>query len=119
MKKGEIKIGESLKRFRREKGISQKTVAEKLGIMPQAYYRYESDKFVPTADIIIKIAQAYDVSADYLLGLDDEPTRPLPIDTASVADTDVDELTRAAENNRVLEYHQALANILSKQGIKI
>ena len=72
MRKEKIKIGESLKRFRHEQGLSQKAVAEKLGITPQAYYRYESDKFVPTADVIIGIAQAYDVSADYILGLTDK-----------------------------------------------
>ena len=41
--------------------------------MPQAYSRYEIGKFVPRADDIAKLATAYNVTADYLLGLSDEP----------------------------------------------
>ena len=70
-----MNISESLKRFRRELNLSQKDVAETLGIMTQAYSRYETGKYVPRADDIIKLATVYDVSTDYLLGLTDE-SRP-------------------------------------------
>lgn len=114
----EITFADALKRFRRAKGLRQIDVANFLGVSQQNYQAYEN-KSVPNAAMLKKLAQEYHVTVDYLIGLDDEPNRPLLIDTASVEDTDVDELTRAAQNNRILEYHQALANILSKQGIKI
>ena len=65
-------IPEALKRFRNTFKLSQRDVAEKLGVTPQAYQIYERD-VVPSAKVIIKIADAFDVSTDYLLGRSDEP----------------------------------------------
>lgn len=70
-------VAESLKRFRTEFKLSQKEVAQSLGKIPQAYYRYESGEFQPRANDLIKLAQKYNVTTDYLLGLSDEP-RPTP-----------------------------------------
>ncbi|MBQ3444926.1 MAG: helix-turn-helix domain-containing protein [Selenomonadaceae bacterium] len=66
-------IAESLKRFRAELQLSQKEVAETLSILPQAYSRYETGKYIPRADDIAKLATAYNVTTDYLLGLSDSP----------------------------------------------
>lgn len=74
--KKEIKIGESLKKFRRDFSLTQKEVSDKIGIMQQAYYRYEADRTLPTVEVIIKIAREFKVSTDYLLGFTNVP-RPL------------------------------------------
>ena len=66
-------VGESLRRFRKALNLSQGDVADKLGMLQQSYYRYESGKTSPRADDIIKLANIYHVSADYLLGLSDMP----------------------------------------------
>lgn len=66
-------IGEAFKRFRREFNLTQSNVAAKLGILQQSYYKYETDKVKPPAEVVVKLARTYDVSADYLLGLRDTP----------------------------------------------
>ena len=71
-------IAESFKRFRKEFKLTQKQVADALGIKQPSYQIYES-KTIPSATVIIKLAKAYDVSADYLLGLSDDP-RPQKFD---------------------------------------
>ena len=76
-------IGESFKRFRKEFNLTQSNVAEKLGILQQSYYKYETDKVKPSAEIIIDLANAYDVSTDYLLGRSDNP-RPAQFDEKEV-----------------------------------
>lgn len=68
-------IAESLKRFRREFKLNQKQVAETLGIKQPSYQVYESTT-TPSAKVILRLANAYDVSADYLLGRSDEPRPP-------------------------------------------
>ena len=73
MEQEEPKIGEALKRFRSRFNLKQGTVAESIGVLQQLYYKYESGKVTPSAIIIYKLARAYDVSADYLLGLSDNP----------------------------------------------
>ena len=62
-------VADALKRFRSQYKVSQSEVAQKLGMLPQAYSRYETGKYSPRADDVVKLAQAYNVSADYLLGL--------------------------------------------------
>ena len=68
-------IAESFKRFRHSIGLSQKQVAGRLNISQQAYSVYETGT-IPTATVLMKIADEFDVSTDYLLGRTDEP-RPL------------------------------------------
>lgn len=77
-------IGESLKRFRREFNLEQKTIVAELNILQQNYSRYENDRTMPTAEFIVKLADAFDVSTDYLLGRIDEP-RPVPADKKLIA----------------------------------
>ena len=68
-------IAESLRRFRKDFNLKQKDVADTLGVKQPTYQVYEA-KSIPSAAIIIKLADAYNVSADYLLGRSDEPRPP-------------------------------------------
>ena len=68
-----MEIKESLKRFRKEFKLNQTQVATTLEIPYQSYQCYEYGKNIPSASIIVKLATAYNVSADYLLGLSDDP----------------------------------------------
>lgn len=72
-----MELKDALRRFRQGAGLKQEDVAAKIGIMRQAYQPYETGKVTPSASMIIKIATTFNVSADYLLGLSDEP-RPTP-----------------------------------------
>lgn len=76
-------IGESLRRFRDEFKLTQTNVANKIGILQQTYYKYETDKVTPSANVLKELASAYDVTSDYLLGLSDEP-RPTKYDDKEV-----------------------------------
>lgn len=78
-------IGESLKRCRKEFKQTQGEVAAALGTLQQTYYKNESGRAVPSALIIFKLAEHYNVSTDYLLGLTDEP-RPLKTEPAKVVE---------------------------------
>ena len=71
-------VPESLKRFRKEFRLSQKDVAEKLGTSQQSYQAYESRSNSSVA-IIVKLADAYNVTTDYLLGRSESP-RPATFD---------------------------------------
>lgn len=54
--------------LRKEKGLSQKSVAEQLGISQALLSHYEKGVRECGLDFIVRIADFYDVSADYLLG---------------------------------------------------
>lgn len=75
-KEGRMFDGKYLRRFRAAKKISQADVAGTLGILPQAYYKYEANRATPSVDIIMRIANTYGVTTDYLLGRSDDPRLP-------------------------------------------
>lgn len=61
-------FSERIKKLRDEKNISQIDLAEYLGISQQALSKWENNKTEPDNDSLIKIAQYFNVSTDYLLG---------------------------------------------------
>jgi|GEM_PF-2437333 len=65
---------DSLRRFRRDFGLTQKQVADSLEIQESAYRRYELGNTLPSIAVVIKLADAYDVSMDYLTGRTSDPT---------------------------------------------
>lgn len=76
-------IGEALRRFRTTHNLTTSQVAAALGIPYQSYQNYEIKGVNPGATVIKNIAQKFDVSADYLLGLSDDP-RPKKYDDQEV-----------------------------------
>ncbi|WAM36616.1 helix-turn-helix transcriptional regulator [Caldicellulosiruptor acetigenus] len=68
-------LGERIKQLREEKGYQQKDVAEKLGISKQAFSNYENGTREPNLLTVIEIADLFDVSVEYLLGLTTERKR--------------------------------------------
>ncbi|MDO4756480.1 MAG: helix-turn-helix transcriptional regulator, partial [Parabacteroides sp.] len=58
----------NLKKIRKSKKISQKTVANQLGYGYTAVANYESGRNEPSIDDLIKIAEYFEVSMDYLVG---------------------------------------------------
>ena len=63
------------KKIRIEKGFTQKQIAEGIGVTEQAYQRYEYGKVVPSALVLLALADFFDVSLDYLVGRSDDPRR--------------------------------------------
>ena len=70
-----MKINERVKAMREDNDMKQKEIAEVLKITQQQYSLYESGKRQMPAEAIAKICKFYDVSADYILGLINEPRR--------------------------------------------
>ncbi|MCI9122168.1 MAG: helix-turn-helix transcriptional regulator [Oscillibacter sp.] len=68
-----IKIfAERLKKLRKEKRYTSKELAEYLGIGQRAYLYYESAVHYPDVPGLIKLADFFEVSIDYLLGRTEE-----------------------------------------------
>ena len=61
-------IGRRIKRLRLEYQLTQKTLADKLSLTPKMISFYELGQRLPPLDIILKLANIFQVSTDYLLG---------------------------------------------------
>lgn len=63
--------------LRKQHGLSQQDLADRLGVSRQAISRWETGAVQPLADSVKSLAQVFQVSTDYLLNDDlDTPTPP-------------------------------------------
>lgn len=69
-----MSLPESLRRFRKEFNLTQRAVADAVGMKESVYQRYEQGKREPAYKQLITIADVYNVSLDYLVGRSDIPT---------------------------------------------
>ena len=66
-------IGERLAKLRRSRGISQRELGDAIAVSSYTISSYELGRSDPSDAIKIRLAQYFDVSTDYLVGLIDEP----------------------------------------------
>lgn len=62
------KFAERLRRLREQQHKSRKTLSELCGLPPDSVRRYERAESKPTMDALIKLADYFEVSLDYLTG---------------------------------------------------
>lgn len=62
-------MGEKLRSLRIENKLTQKQVADRIGLAISAVSSYESGTRYPSYDALIKLSKMFHVSTDYLLGL--------------------------------------------------
>lgn len=65
-----VDLGNNLKTLRLKKNWTQAQLAQKLGITKSVISAYETGIRLPSYDILIHIAKIFNVSTDYLLGLE-------------------------------------------------
>ena len=66
-----LNIGETIKRLRKEKDITQEEFAEVLGVSCQSVSRWENNSCYPDIELIPTIAEFFGISLDKLMGVDD------------------------------------------------
>ena len=67
-----VDFGKKLKKLRQNAGLTQQQLADKLWVTKTTVSYYELSDRNPSPEILIKIAKAFHVSTDYLLGLEDK-----------------------------------------------
>ncbi|MCL2061904.1 MAG: helix-turn-helix domain-containing protein [Firmicutes bacterium] len=73
-----MELGEILKELRNNKGLTQASLAEQIGFSKSIIGFWESGKHEPTASALVEIASFFDVSTDYLVGLENEDGSKIP-----------------------------------------
>lgn len=68
-------FGTHLKELRKSRNITQKQLAKDIGASERGIQQYELGERKPTYDMLIALADYFDVSLDYLVGRSDDPKR--------------------------------------------
>ena len=62
-----------LKQLRQKNKWTQQELAKKIQVTKETLYRYEKNQLPPSYDSVVRLAELFDVSIDYLMGWTDQP----------------------------------------------
>lgn len=88
-----VDFGKKLKELRKQSGMTQRQLADKLGITKSVVSYYELSERTPSPDVLKDIALIFRVSTDYLLGIERNKT----IDVSDLSDEDINLLLATVE----------------------
>ena len=94
-------FGENLKRLRKSRHLTQKELGSKIGLSKAVVSKYENSMGYPSFDVLIRIAQYFGVTTDYLLGVSGSKT----VDVSGLSDSQVDSIQQI-----ISEFHKANTN---------
>ena len=89
-----MNISENIRQLRIAKGINQVELAKELGVTKQCVSNWENDNILPSIEMLIKIADFFGVSTDFLLGI----TKEKVIDVEGLKDEEISHLRAIAED---------------------
>lgn len=69
-------LGQRIAQKRKELGLSQESLGERLGVSRQAIYKWESDSSLPEIEKLIALSKIFSVPVGWLLGVEEEPSAP-------------------------------------------
>lgn len=69
-----VDFGDKLKTLRLRKKLTQKELANQLGLTKSVISAYETGLRMPSYDVLIAISKIFKVSTDYLLGIESKTT---------------------------------------------
>ena len=94
-----MNFGERLKMLRTGQKLSQRELAERLGVAKSVISYYESGDRYPSYDVLVKMAHLFHVTTDYLLDIE----KVRMIDVSNLTDEKIDvvvNVIKAFENKK-------------------
>ncbi len=80
-----VDLGKRLKDLRKEQGLTQQQVADRVWVSKAMISSYELSNRAPSYEVLIKLSKLFGVSTDYLLGVERKRT----IDTSGLSDKQI------------------------------
>jgi len=71
-------LNQQIRELRSARKMTQVELADLLGVSKQSVSNWENDNIQPSIEMLVKLAEVFSVSTDYLLGLD--PSERLAVD---------------------------------------
>lgn len=96
-------FNENFKTLRKQKGMSQETLAQQLNIVRQTISKWEKGLSVPDADILTRIAELFEVSVSELLGSKIEEEKNINEIAAQLALLNEQLANRSRRNRKILK----------------
>ena len=96
---GAMTVGARIAQKRKELGLSQEALGEKLCVSRQAIYKWEADAALPEIEKLVALSRLFEVPVGWLLGVEEaQPRQTEPEQTFSPKEWEIiDRLTRSQE----------------------
>ena len=88
-----VDFGHTLKKLRTQAGLTQQQLAIQLGITKTVVSYYEQHTRTPSPEILVKLANIFHVSTDYLLGIRHNQT----IDVSGLTEQEIAAISQLIE----------------------
>jgi transcriptional regulator with XRE-family HTH domain len=112
-----LPLADRIKQLRTEAGLSQAELAERVGGSDaRQISRYEHGRITPSLDVAVRLAEALDVSLDYL-AIDNTPRRPLHVADHGLAER-LGQLAELDDDDRQSLLHM-LDALLTRKRLRI
>ena len=114
-------IGNRISKYRREKGLTQEELAEKLGVSSQAVSKWENDASCPDISLLPQLCRILSISTDELLTGNNNEVKLVPVEQRK----SLDELTlrvkvNSAQGDKVkVNLPMSLVKICLELGVEI
>lgn len=67
-------LGPNVRRLRQSRGLSQEELGRRVGASKQSVSNWENGNIMPSIDLLLRLADCFGVSTDYLLGRESRST---------------------------------------------
>lgn len=117
-------LGKRIAALRREKGMTQEELAEKLGVSPQAVSKWENGQSCPDISLLPKLAATFGVTTDLLLTGEQDTTPPVqmlpPEKRKDIKDMMLRILVESADGDKVrVNLPMALVQVAMDMGMEL
>ena len=107
--------GERIRQLRIEHQMTQEELGARVGVQKAAIYKYENGLAEPDLDTLIRMADFFDTSVDYLIGYSDYERKVQPYTESHLSETELEHMSayrtlpermRSIVDNLIEEYNQ-------------
>ena len=117
-------LGKRIAALRKEKGMTQEELAEKLGVSPQAVSKWENGQSCPDISLLPRLAAIFGVTTDLLLTGEQETTPPVqmlpPEKRKDIKDMMLRILVESADGDKVrVNLPMALVQVAMDMGMEL
>ena len=95
-----VDFGERIKALRIKHGLTQQQVADRIWVSKAMISSYELSNRYPSYEVLVKLAKLFNVSTDYLLGLEKPSSEKKMIDVSGLSENQIKLLQKLAEELR-------------------
>ncbi|MCD8180150.1 MAG: helix-turn-helix domain-containing protein [Firmicutes bacterium] len=89
-------LNERIKSLRKANGLTQVELANKINVSKQCVSNWENNNIQPSIDMLVKLADFFSVSTDYLLCLDERRI----LDVTGLTDIQIEHIRRVIDDIR-------------------